>query len=212
MRGFKLYVGNILCNVLNNGANCLVQAMHIPLRNRVALAWWRDPLNVNGQAAAALVSRTRRCYAGQSVFQLIQLTGSVLARCYSVSLKRERSRFTAWKRRTTLPDGELTSDGGIQPIEVDERKRYRAEVHHDLVHVVGTATRHENAGVTAPDVTTAGIIHDEVNGDVQHTFDRPLDAHVQQLSMLRLLNLSGENVVRLAHLLQEHRVVPDRRS
>jgi len=83
-----------------------------------------------------------------------------------------------------MPDGELTSDGGVQPVEVGERKWYRAEVHHDPANVVGTATCHENAGVTTSDVTTAGIIHQEVDGDVQRTLDRPLDAHVQQLSML----------------------------
>lgn len=108
-----------------------------------------------------------------------------------------------------MPDGELTSDGGVQPVEVGERKRYRAEVHHDPAHVAGTATRHEDAGVTAPDVTTAGIVRGDVDGDVQRALDRPLDAHVHHLSMPKLFHLSSEDVVRLAHLLHEHRVVPD---
>lgn len=109
-----------------------------------------------------------------------------------------------------MPNGELTSDGGVQPVEVGERKRHRAEVHHDPAHVA--ATSHEDAGVTAPDVTAADVVRDDVDGDIQRTLDRPLDAHVQQLSHVpQLLDLPGEDVVRLAHLLQEHRVVPDRR-
>jgi len=142
---------------------------------------------------------------------LIQLTGSALA--HGVSLKRERRppRESEEKRRRAL-----TSDGGVQPVEVRERERHRAEVHHDPVRVsraagvVGVAARHEDAGVAASDVTAAGVVHREVDGGVEGALDRSFDARVQQLPVSQLFDLPREDVVRLAHFLQERRVISDR--
>lgn len=86
-------------------------------------------------------------------------------------------------------------------------------MHHDLVRVpriVGAATRHEDAGVAAPYVAAARVVHGEIDGGVQRALDRPLDARVQ-LPVPQLLDLSRKDVVRLAHIPQECRVVPDRR-
>lgn len=116
---------------------------------------------------------------------------------------RTRSRESEGKTAATL-----TSDGGVEPVEVGERERHRAEVHDDFT---GAAARHEDAGVAAAHVLAAGVVHGEIDGGVERALDRPLDARVQQLAVAQLLNLPREDVVRLAHLAQERRVVPDRR-
>jgi len=86
-------------------------------------------------------------------------------------------------------------------------------MHHYFIHishVAGAATRHEDAGVAASDVTSAGVVHGEIDGGVQGALDRPFDARVEQLPVSQLLDFSRKDVVRLAHLSEERRVILDR--
>lgn len=112
------------------------------------------------------------------------------------------------------PDG-LTFNSSVQPVEIGECKRHGTKVHDDFAdvsRVAIAATCHEDAGVAAPDVAAAGVVHGEIDGGVQRTLDRPLDARMQQPPLLsQLLDLPREDVVRLAHLAHEHRVILDRR-
>jgi len=82
----------------------------------------------------------------------------------------------------------------------------------DVSRIAAASTCHEDAGVAASDVAAAGVVHGEIDGGVQCALDGPLDARMQHPPLLsQLLDLSREDVVRLAHLAQEHCVVFDRR-
>lgn len=104
----------------------------------------------------------------------------------------------------------LTSNSCVEPVEIGERQRHRAKMHHYFVHishVAGAAMCHEDAGVATSNVTAAGIVHGKIDGGVQGAFDRSLDARVEQLSVSQLLDFSCKDVIRLAHLSKKRCVV-----
>lgn len=109
----------------------------------------------------------------------------------------------------------LTFNSSVQPVEIGECKRYGTKVHEDFAdvsRVAAAATCHEDAGVAASDVAAAGVVHGEIDGGVQRTLNRPLDARMQQPPLLsQLLDLPREDVVRLAYLAHKHCVVFYRR-
>ena len=111
----------------------------------------------------------------------------------------------------------LTSDSGVESVQIRECEGHRAKVHHDPVHVSAVfvdrwiATRHEDARVTATHVVAARVVQREVQGGVQHTLDRSLNAHVQ-LPVPHVLDLPREYVIRLTNLAHESRVVSDGRG
>lgn len=81
-----------------------------------------------------------------------------------------------------------------------------------MSHIAAATTCHKDAGVAASDVAATGVVHGEIDGGVQRALDRSLDARMQHPPLLsQLLDLPREDVVRLTHLAQEHRVVFDRR-